>query len=107
MKPTRLPGGCEFLPDKFLPRLVYGSGRTRAFLLCLNPGQGLAPRGDSEEMVCYLVEGRAKLTIGREEHQVSAGDFAAAAPGEGRGIEAQERCVVLWVQVGGAQVGDE
>jgi len=58
MKPKRVSEVYEFLPDKFFPRLVYGSGRTRAFLLCLGPGQELAPRADSEEMVCYLIEGR-------------------------------------------------
>ena len=99
MKPRRLPEAYEFLPGKFFPRLVYGSDRARAFLLCLEAGQGLPARADSEEMVCYVIEGRAKLTIGEQSFEVSGGDVAAAGPGEVRGIDAAERCVVLWVHV--------
>ena len=99
MKPTRLADWYEFRSDKFFPRLIYGSGRLRAFLLCLEPGQGLAPRADSEELVCWLIEGRASLRIGEDVHEVSPGDFAVAAPGEVRGIEAEKRCVAVWVQV--------
>ena len=66
MKPRRLPEAYEFLPGKFFPRLVYGSERARAFLLCLEAGQGLPARADSEEMVCYVLEGRGKLTVGEE-----------------------------------------
>jgi quercetin dioxygenase-like cupin family protein len=106
MKPRRLTEAYEFLPGKFLPRLVYGSGQARAFLLCLEAGQGLAPRADSEEMVCYVIEGRAKLTIGGESFEVSGGDFAGAAPGEVRGIEGEERCVVLWVHVSAGRSDD-
>ena len=107
MKPRRLPEAYEFLPGKFFPRLVYGSDRARAFLLCLEAGQGLPARADSEEMVCYVIEGRAKLTIGEESFEVSGGDVAAAGPGEVRGIDAAERCVVLWVHVSGKRVDDE
>jgi len=99
MRPQHLRDGREFRSDKFMPRLVYGSDAVRAFVLCLEPGQGLAPRVDSEEMVCCVIEGRAKLTVGREVYSVSAGDVAAAPPGETRGIEAEDRCVVLWVHV--------
>lgn len=120
-----MPEAYEFLPEKFFPRLVYGSARVRAFLLCLEPGQELAPRADSEEMMCFIVEGRAKLTIGDEVHEVSAGDFAAAGPGEVRGIEVAEparqaamaaasggglatgeRCVALWVHVSAGRPDD-
>jgi len=47
------------------------------------------------------------VTIGEEKFEVSAGDFAAAGPGEVRGIEAEERCVAIWVHVSAAQAGDE
>ncbi len=101
MKPVRLSEACEFRPDKFMPRLLYGSPRARAFLLCLEPGQRLRPRPDSEEAICLLLEGRAQLTIGEEVFAAAAGDFAAAAAGEVRGIEASERCVALWVHLSG------
>jgi len=113
MKPKRLPEAYEFLPGegrlpgKFFPRLVYGSERARAFLLCLEAGQGLPPRADSEEMVCYVIERRAKRPIGEASGEASAGDFAAAGPGEVRGIESAERCVVLWVHVSAGHHGNE
>jgi quercetin dioxygenase-like cupin family protein len=100
MKPLRLQDQCQFRAAKFLPQLVYGSSNARAFLLCLEAGQSLPPRHDSEEMLCYLVSGTARLTIGQETFRVSAGDFAAAGRGDIRGIEATERCVVLWLHIG-------
>lgn len=103
MKPVRLAEACQFYQDKFLPRLLHGSPGLRVFLLCLEPGQALRPRADSEEMVCCVVQGKAKLTIGGEVFEVTAGDMAGAGPGEERGVEAEERCVVLWVHVSGAR----
>ncbi len=73
------------------------------FVLCLEPGQGMEPRADSEEMVCYVLEGRGRLRIGEDEYEVSAGDFAGVAAGEVRGVEAEERMTVLWVQVSAAK----
>jgi quercetin dioxygenase-like cupin family protein len=89
----------SFTSNKFLPQLVHGSDRARAFLLCLDRGQRLDPRSDSEEMLCYMVEGRARLTLGEEVVSAAAGDLGTAAPGEVRGIEAEEPCIVLWVHV--------
>ena len=71
----------------------------RVFLLCLEPGQGLPARADSEEMICYLVEGRAKLTLGEQLLTLSAGDLAVAEAGKVRAIEAEERTVALWVHL--------
>lgn len=59
-------------------------------------------RGATEEMLCYVVEGEGSLTVGDEVLAVSAGDFAAAAPGEVRGLQAEQRMTVLWLQLGGA-----
>jgi quercetin dioxygenase-like cupin family protein len=52
------------------------------------------------------VEGRAKLTIGDETFHTSAGDFAAAAAGEVRGLEAEERTVALWIHLSARGRGD-
>ena len=106
MKPLRLSDASEFRPEKFLPRLLYGSPRARAFLLSLEPGQGLPPRPDSEEAICLLLDGRAHLTVGAEVFDVAAGDFAVAAAGEIRGIEASERCVALWVHLSAREEAD-
>ena len=103
MRPIKLANNCQFYQDKFLPRLLHGSPGVRVFLLCLEPGQALPPRADSEEMACYVVEGRAELTIGGEVFAVVAGDLAGAGPGEIRGIKAVERCVVLWLHVSGTK----
>jgi quercetin dioxygenase-like cupin family protein len=105
MKPSRLEDQFQFRAGKFLPKLVYGSPTARAFLLCLEAGQGLSPRQDSEEMICYLVRGTAALTIGRETFSASAGDFAAAAAGDIRGIMAEEQCVALWVHISRSREG--
>ncbi len=103
MRPVKLANHCQFYQGKFLPQLLHGTSGMRVFLLCLEPGQALPARADSEEMVCLVVEGRAKLMAGEEVVTVEAGDLAGAGPGEIRGIEAIERCVVLWLQVGGTK----
>jgi quercetin dioxygenase-like cupin family protein len=102
MKPMHLPAKLSFSRERFLPQLIHGSERVRAFLLCLEPGQGLPARADSEEMLCCVLEGRGLLTIGDQTAEVSAGDFATAAAGEVRGIEAKERMAALWVHVSAA-----
>lgn len=107
MEPVRLTDRASFRPERFLPWLIYGSGRARAFLVCLEPGQGLAPRADPEEMLCYVLAGQGRLTLGEAAHEVSAGHFAAAGPGERRGLEATERLIALWVHIGrGGEAGD-
>jgi len=77
------------------------------FLLCLEPGQGLPARPDPEEMVCYLVDGRATVTIGDQALSLAGGDFAAAGAGEVRGIEAQERTTALWIHISAAAGGEQ
>ena len=99
MREARLSELRKFSATKFLPELVYGSAGARAFLLCLEPGQGLPPRADSEEVVCYVIEGRVRFRRAEEELTLAAGDLAGADPGEARGVTADERAVVLWIQI--------
>ncbi len=99
MEPSHLPDHYRFRPDKFLPTLVYGTRGARAFLLCLEPGQGLPRRPDSEEVLCYLIEGRARFARAGGEVMLRAGDLIGAAPGEERGIVAEERTVALWIHL--------
>jgi quercetin dioxygenase-like cupin family protein len=106
MRPQHLLENGSFSDKRFFPQLVYGSSRVRAFLLCLEPGQGLPPRDDSEEMLCCMIEGRAKLTVGEETFTVSAGDLAAAAPGQVRAIEAASRVTALWIHIGAQSESD-
>ena len=104
---VHLPGLTTFRPEKFLPELVYGSAGVHAFLLCLVPGQGLPPRRDSEEVVCYVIEGRVRLTVGEEETLLEAGDLAGVAPGVLRSLAAAARAVVLWIHVGNSGTATE
>ncbi|MFB3883029.1 MAG: cupin domain-containing protein [Armatimonadota bacterium] len=110
MRPIALSEICRFRPAKFLPELVRGSDGARVFLLCLEPGQGLPPRADSEEVICHCLDGTASLTLGDETVPFSAGQLAVADPGLVRGIRAVERCTVLWVHIAasaGARRTDE
>ncbi len=85
MRITHLPELVTFAPDKFLPELVYGSEGARAFLLCLEPGQGLPPRRDSEEVVCYVLEGRVRVCEAEEAAELAAGDITGLPAGSWRG----------------------
>ena len=100
MKPVRITETCQFRSDKFLPELVCGSSTARVFTLCLQPGQGLAPRSDSEEALCFLVEGSGTIQLDDASFPMTAGDFAVASAGTVRGFEATTRCVALWIQIG-------
>jgi quercetin dioxygenase-like cupin family protein len=106
VRDARLSNLRRFSPSKALPELVYGSAGARVFLLCLEPGQGLPARRDSEEAVCYVVEGSVTLRRGEEELSLSVGDLAGVAPGELRSVTAEERSVVLWMQIAERR-GDE
>jgi len=99
MKLIRIAETCQFRSDKFLPELLCGSAGARVFALCLERGQGLSPRSDSEEAVCFLVEGRGTIRLADATFPMAAGDVAVAPAGTVRGLEADSRCVALWVQV--------
>ncbi|MBN1457920.1 MAG: cupin domain-containing protein [Armatimonadetes bacterium] len=100
MKPVRIKETCQFRSDKFLPELLSGSSAARVFTLCLRPGQGLAPRSDSEEALCFLVEGSGTIHLDDAIFPMAAGDFAVASAGTVRGFEANTQCVALWIQIG-------
>ena len=99
MREAHLSQLRRFSATKFLPELVYGSAGARVFLLCLEAGQGLPLRRDSEEVVCYVLEGRVRLRRGEEDLKLGAGDLVGVDPGEERGVTAEERAVVLWMQI--------
>ncbi len=103
MRIVHLPDCGRFRAEKFLPELVYGSTGARAFLLRLEPGQGLPPRRDTEEVVCYVIEGRARLTQEGEEALLQAGDLAGIAPGAHRALTALDRAVILWIHLASPQ----
>lgn len=99
MKPVRITETCRFRSDKFLPELLCGSSVARVFALCLEPGQNLPPRPDSEEALCFLAEGSGTIQLDDASFPMAAGDFAVASAGTVRGFTADTRCVALWIQV--------
>jgi len=100
MEPVNLPASTAFSDDRFYPQLLYGSTCLRAFLLCLEPGQALPAKEDSEEVFCCVLAGRGRLTLGDRVLTIAAGDVAAAGPGERRGLEAEVRMTALWLHIG-------
>lgn len=99
MKPVRIAETCQFRSDKFLPELLHGSAGARVFALCLDPGQRLPLRPDSEEALCFMVEGKGTIRLGDRTYRMEGGDLAVATAGTERGLAADTRCVVLWIQV--------
>lgn len=106
MRPDHLLENRQFSTRRFLPRLVHGSDRGRVFLLCLEPGQGLPVRPDSEEVLCCVIEGTVKVSVGEQTFTACAGDFLAVCAGEARGIEAQTRATVLWIHLAAPSEAD-
>jgi len=90
---------AEFRTGKFYPQMLWGSPRARVLLLCLEAGQALRPCRDPAELICYIMEGKGKITVGEQEFAAGGGCLVTAPPGETRGIAAQERMMVLLVHL--------
>ena len=100
MEPVNRPASTAFSVDRFYPQLLHGSTCLRAFLLCLEPGQALPAKEDSEEVRGYVISGRGRLRLEDRVLTIAAGDVAAARPGERRGPEAEVRMTAPWLHIG-------
>jgi quercetin dioxygenase-like cupin family protein len=88
---------ASFSPDKAAKADLYAGERLFVGLNCFEPGQSQKVHAHAgADKFYYVCSGRARLTVGDETREVSAGDIAWAPAGVPHGVEeALERTVLL------------
>lgn len=88
-----------FDPDRISREMIAETPEMRVALMCLEPGQELAPHKAPMQLLMYVVEGRGVFTVGDQE--VEAGEKTAilCRPMVPHGFKASrgERLVVMAV----------
>lgn len=82
--------------DMFTPRVLRVTDKYKTPLICMKPGQFIPPH-QSGAGVFYIVSGKAVMTGGAGEAEVSAGDMIFIEKGETRGIRAVEELLAFAV----------
>ena len=88
---------ASFTPDRFHPIPFGQSERSRALLVCLEPGQFIPVHAPGVDIVFVILEGEGTLIAGDHEEQVGPGAIAFAAAGEARGLLARTRLIAVHV----------
>ena len=88
---------ASFTPDRFHPIPFGQSERSRALLVCLEPGQFIPVHAPDVDIVFVILEGEGTLVAGAREELVGPGAIAFAAAGEARGLQARTRLVAVHV----------
>jgi quercetin dioxygenase-like cupin family protein len=86
-----------FGPQRFTPVPLAESARTRALLVCLEPGQFIPVHEPNVDVTFVVLEGAGAIVAGDEEAAVRAGAVSFIPAGERRGLRATERLVALHV----------
>ncbi len=88
----------RFEPGRFTPVPLAESPRTRALLVCLEPGQFIPIHEPNVDVTFVILEGSGKIVAGAEEAAVGPGAVSFVPAGEARGLHANgERLVALHV----------
>ena len=88
---------ASFSPEQFTPVPFGQSERSRALLVCLEPGQFIPVHAPGVDIVFVILEGEGTLIAGDHEAIVGPGAIAFAAAGEARGLQARTRLVAVHV----------
>ncbi len=57
----------KFYPDKIGREMLFDKPEMRIALMCLEPGQELAPHKAPLRLLMYVVEGKGTIKVGEEE----------------------------------------
>jgi quercetin dioxygenase-like cupin family protein len=86
----------RFAPDKMQKVNFFETAHMFCDVYCLEPGQSQKPHAHAGATKLYfVVEGRARITVGVETRDVGPGGLAWAAPGESHGVENASRSRVV------------
>ncbi len=89
----------KFQPDKISREMLSDKPEMRIALMCLNPGQRLAPHKAPLRLMMYCVEGKGTFTVGDEKITADEMTCILCEPNVPHGFEADkgEKLVVMAV----------
>jgi quercetin dioxygenase-like cupin family protein len=88
----------RFAADKLQKVNLFETPHMFCDVYCLEPGQAQKPHAHAGATKFYfVVEGRARFTLGDQTRELGPGGLAWSAPGESHGVEnaSGERAVLL------------
>jgi quercetin dioxygenase-like cupin family protein len=91
----------EVPENGILSRTLQNSERSKVVLFGFAPGQELTAHTAPMPAVIHLLEGEARLTLGAETREASAGAWAYMEPQLEHGIYAKTRVVMLLTMIKG------
>ena len=91
---TELP---EISPDSIVSRTLYDDDQHKAILFGFAPGQELSEHTASMTALLYFIQGEAKLTLGKDETQASAGTWVRMAPRLPHSVLAETQLVMMLI----------
>jgi quercetin dioxygenase-like cupin family protein len=88
----------KFNPDRISREMLSDKPEMRIALMCLEPGQELAPHKAPLRLLIYVVEGRGTFTVGDEQIEADEKTCILCEPMTPHGFKAKEsRLVVMAV----------
>ena len=84
---------------QFMPRILRVRPEYKVPLICMEPGQEIAPH-QSGTGIFYILSGKGVMTVDGKEMEVRAGNMVFIDKGESRGIRATERLTAFAVSIG-------
>ena len=84
--------------EPFAPRILRAKPNHKVPLICMNPGQEIAPHSGGTG-IFYIVKGKAVMTLEGKNEDVAEGDMIFVEDGEPRGIKAIETLVAFAVHI--------
>src|SRR4030067_1491719 len=79
---------------QFMPRVLRVRPEYKVPLICMEPGQEIAPH-QSGTGIFYILSGKGVMTVDGKEVAVRAGNMVFIDKGEGRGVRAPARPAAL------------
>lgn len=85
----------EIPPDSIVSRTLYQDNKVKAVLFGFAPGQELSEHTAAQTALLYFVQGQAKLTLGKDEHQAGTGTWVRMEPRLPHSVLAETSLVML------------
>ena len=82
--------------EPFVPQLLFRDDRSKAMLICLEAGQGIAAHSEGHQGFFCVLEGEGTFLSDAGDQPVAQGNLVVALAGSTRGFRADKgRLVVL------------
>lgn len=85
----------EIPPDSIISRTLFSDGRVNATLFGFAAGQELTEHTSTKRALLQVISGEARLTLGKDTHEASAGAFADMPANLPHSIKAKSNAVML------------